>query len=120
MTPNRQTDEKRVNEEAELLDHVQRLAKYRGGRRAVHLHLSRLRPANRRGDRIRIALNSFEFMVRHFEGQIFALSNADIVFVCKDADIEAIDDAVMRVRHLFSDDPLMQGLDGQDIGRFCS
>jgi len=36
------------------------------------------------------------------DGQIFALDNADLIFVCKGADIAAIDEAVMRLRHLFT------------------
>jgi hypothetical protein len=126
MTPNRQLEDRKKLEDREtghelqLLEHLQRLAKFRGGRRAVHIHLSRLLPRNRRGDRIRIALNTFEFLVRQFEGQIFALGNFDIVFVCKGGDLGAIDEAVMRVRHLFADDPLMQDIDGEEQARFCS
>ena len=120
MTQNRLPDDRRTGHELQLLEHLQRLAKFRGGRRAVHIHLSRLRPANRRGDRIRIALNTFEFLVRHFEGQIFALSNCDVVFVCKGGDLVAIDEAVMRVSHLFADDPLVQDMDAEDTPRFCS
>ena len=80
---------------------MHRLAKFRAGRRAIHMHLSNLRPSNKRADRVRIAINTFEFLVRHFEGQIFALNNADIIFICNGGDIGALDDAVMRIRHLF-------------------
>ena len=120
MTAKSLPDDRRNGHEMQLLEHLQRLAKFRGGRRAVQIHLSRLRPANRRGDRIRIALNTFEFLVRHFEGQIFALSNCDVVFVCKGGDLVAIDEAVMRVSHLFADDPLVQDMDAEDTPRFCS
>jgi hypothetical protein len=119
LTKDSRSDDRRASQEHLLLEHMQRLAKFRGGRRAVHIHLSRLRPGNRRGDRIRIALNTFEFLVRHFEGQIFALGNADVAFVCKGGEIAAIDDAVMRVRHLFSDDPLTQDVEDEE-SRFCS
>jgi hypothetical protein len=120
MTPTRPAEDRRTSQEIQLLEHLQRLAKFRGGRRSVHIHLSRLRPANRRGDRVRIALNTFEFLVRHFEGQIFALTNGDIVFVFKGGDLVTIDEAVMRVGHLFADDPLTQDIDGEEQPRFCS
>lgn len=120
MMPNRHQDDRRASHEVQLLEHMQRLAKYRGGRRAIHIHLSRLRPFNRRPDRIRIAINTFEFLVGPFEGQIFALSNADIVFIWKGGNIGAIDEAVMRVRYLFGDDPLIRGFDQQEESGFCS
>ncbi|MBV8653618.1 MAG: EAL domain-containing protein [Alphaproteobacteria bacterium] len=120
MTPNRPQEDRKASQEHELLEQMHRLMKFRAGRRAIHMHLSRLRPSNKRPDRIRIAVNTFEFLVRHFEGQIFALSNSDIVFVCNGGDIGALDDAVMRIRHLFGGDPLTQDFDGQAESRFCS
>lgn len=103
-----------------LLDYTQRLDRHREGRRAVHIHLSRLRPQNRREQHIRVAINTFEEVVGQFGGQIFVLNNADLMFLCKDAKIADIDDAVMRLRFLFSEDPLGQGSDDEDIARFCT
>ncbi len=112
--------EKKASQEHQLHEFVQRLAKFRGGRRAIHIHLSKLRAYNRRGHHIRIAINTFEFLVKQMDGQIFALDNADLIFVCKGADIAAIDEAVMRLRHLFIDDPLTQDIDERQESRFCS
>jgi hypothetical protein len=122
MAPNRQQDERRPPEEVELFEHLQRIARFRDRRRAVHIHLSLLRPSSRRPDRLRIALNSFAFAVRHIEGQIFALGNADVFFVCKGGDAEAIDDAVMRLCHLLGseDELLPQSLDRTDLERLRS
>jgi len=103
-----------------LLDYTQRLDRHRQGRRAVHIHLSRLRPQNRREQHIRVAINTFEEVVGQFDGQIFVLDNADLMFLCKDAKIADIDDAVMRLRFLFSEDPLGQGHDDEDVARFCT
>jgi hypothetical protein len=47
--------------------------------------------------------------VRQFEGQIFLLSNHDIFFVCKEPRVEVIENAVTRVKYLFSEDPVVQG-----------
>ena len=104
-----------------MLDYAQRVGRFREGRRAVHLHLSRLRPHNRRDHHIRIAMNTFEGLVRQFECQIFHLSSADIVFVCKDAKLVVIDEAIQKVRYLFGEDPLTQGGTDEDgADRFCT
>lgn len=103
-----------------LLDYLQRLGRNVEGRMAVHIHLSRLRPQNRQDHHIRIAAATFEGMVQNYEGQIFTLSNSDLFFICKDATIEDIDAAIMKVRYLFSEDPLSQGDDEEDLARFCT
>lgn len=103
-----------------LLDYLQRLGRNLDGRMAVHIHLSRLRPQNRQEHHVRIAAATFEGMVQNYEGQIFSLGNADLFFVCKDASLEEIDSAIMKVRYLFSEDPLSQGDDEDDIARFCT
>ncbi len=103
-----------------LLDYMQRLGRNVDGRMAVHIHLSRLRPQNRQDHHIRIAAAIFEGMVQNYEGQIFTLSNSDLFFICKDAAIEDIDAAIMKVRYLFSEDPLSQGDDEEDLARFCT
>jgi len=113
-------DDKMASEEQPLHEFVLRLAKFRGGRRAVHIHLSRLRAHNRRGHHIRKAVDTFEFLVKQLDGRIFALGNADLIFVCKGADIAAIDEAVMRLRHLFSDDPLTQDIGERHERSFCT
>ncbi|KZC99602.1 hypothetical protein AUP43_14525 [Oceanibaculum pacificum] len=104
-----------------LLDYLQRLSRNSlGGRMAVHLHLSRLRPNNRRDHHIRIAAATFEGIVQNYEGQTFILSTSDIFFICKGASLQDIDTAVMKVRFLFSEDPLAQGDDEEDIHKFCT
>src|SRR3546814_9957665 len=61
----------------------------------------------------RIAAKTLEDLVKQFEGHIFSLSNADLVFVCKGASPAQMDDAVTKLRYLFSEDPLTQS-DGDD------
>lgn len=116
----RQSAESKLDQERHLLEHLHRLKRFRGGRRAIHIHLSRLRPYYRSSHHIRIAVNTFEFMVKQLEGQIFPLANADLVFICKGGELAAIDEAVMRLRHLFNDDPLAQNLDIEEESRFCT
>jgi len=95
-----------VSQEYLLLSYLQRLERHRTGRRAVHIHLSSLRDHNRKNHHIKIAGNTFEGLVRQFEGQMFALNNGDLIFICTGASVEEMDDAVMRLRFLFGDDPL--------------
>jgi EAL domain-containing protein (putative c-di-GMP-specific phosphodiesterase class I) len=74
-----------------------------------------LRPANRGSHRIRIAANTFETLVKQFDGQIFVLQQGDIVFICKAENVIAADEAVTKVRFLFGDDPLVgQGEEPED------
>lgn len=103
--------DKTANVEHLLYNFTERLQRHPFGWRAVVLNLSRLRPDNRRAQQIRIAANTFEGLVRHFEGQIFLLAQGDIVFICKDADVGSVDGAVNKVRYLFGDDPLASATD---------
>jgi EAL domain-containing protein (putative c-di-GMP-specific phosphodiesterase class I) len=114
------TEEAGTTVEYALLDYTRRLARSPAGRRAIVIHLSRLRPDNRRAHHVRIAANTFESLVKQFDGQIFLLQSADIVFICKDASIAVIDEAIMRLRYLFSDDPLAAELDELGPDRFAT
>jgi hypothetical protein len=104
-----------------LYDYAERLDKHRRGRVGIHIHLSKLQPHNRRDHHIRIATNTFESLVKYFDGQLFVLKNNDIIFVARDVPVEKIDDAVLRLRYLFSEDPLAQYADQEvgDVG-FCT
>jgi hypothetical protein len=114
------SDTRLPSQEALLRDYTQRLGRHRQGRRAVHIHLSRLRPYNRRDHHLRIAANTFESLVTIYEGQIFPLSNADIVFVCKGASVADLDAAIVKVRYLFSEDPVTQDDRTGQPDRFCT
>ena len=95
-----------VTQESLLLSYLQRVQRNLGGRKAVHIHLSNLRDHNRKQHHIRIASNAFEDMVRQFEGEMFALQNGDLIFICTGASVEEMDNAVNRLRFLFAEDPL--------------
>ena len=98
-----------------LLDYLQRLNRSLEGRMAVHIHLSRLRPQNRQDHHVRIAATTFEGMTQTYDGQVFILSSSDLFFVCKDASIDDIDAAILKVRHLFNEDPLTHGEEEEDM-----
>lgn len=106
------------HEEA-LRDYASRLANHKQGRRAVHVRLSQLSPGNRLEHHIRIVMNTFEPLLRRFNGQIFRLWNNDIIVGVKGAEIADIDDYVIRLRFLFSEDPLLL-LDEHSEQQFCN
>jgi hypothetical protein len=95
-----------VTPESMLFDAAERVGRIREGRQALHLHLSRLLPQNREDAKIRIAFRMFESMVDMFRGQLFLLTNGDIVLICKDARLADLDAIVYKLRALFSKDPL--------------
>jgi len=90
-----------------LHDYAERLGRHLPGRRAIHLHLCQLKPHNKRPHHIRIAASSFDGLVQRHEGQCFTLANRDIVVVVRDASVSQIDEVVLKLRFLFSDDPLV-------------
>lgn len=101
-----------------LLDYVQRLETRKYGHRAVHIHMSRMKPFHRRDYHIRVATNTFESYVKLYVGRIFVLTNNDLIFVWKDKSIADVEPAVDTLRYLFRDDPLSQD-DSEETG-FCT
>ena len=103
-----------------LADYAQRLARHTTGRRAVRIHLSRLRPYHRREHHIRIAMSTCESLCKNFEGQIFLLSTCDIVVVVKGASVAEIDRSIIKLRFLFSEDPLATEESDDKERTFCT
>jgi len=94
-------------QEAALLDYASRLANHKKGRRAIHVRLSRLSPGNRLEHHLRIVINTFEPLLRKFDGQLFRLWNNDLILGVKNARIADIDNYIIKLRFLFSEDPAM-------------
>ena len=113
--------DQRGTDEQKLVDLTERLKRQENrGRTAVQIHLSRLQNHNRRDHHIRVAIAAFDDLIRDFNGTVFRLINHDIVFVCNGARIEDIDSVVLRLRYLFSEDPLTRLADEQCGGGFCT
>ena len=109
--------ETRRPQEALLLEYVQQLEKTRVGRKALHVHLSQLRPYNRRDNHLRTAAANFDPIARAANGQLFAVANGDLFFFYK-AEVQAqVDAVVQRLRYLFGEDPLVtaEGADGKEF-----
>ena len=100
-----QASSERSQTGAELLVYVKRLERNYYEWRAVHLHLSGLKPHNRRDYQLRVAASEFDRLLRQFNGELFQLSNGDIVYLWHGGSFAEVDPVVTRLRYLFSDDP---------------
>lgn len=102
-------------QETLLLDYIRKLERHRRGRRAVVIRLSALQAVHRRDHHVRIASSNFEPLVKQLKGQIFALSNADLVLIFKESAVDEVEAQVVKLRFMFSDDPLMvdEGAEGR-------
>ena len=89
-----------------LRDHVERVRHNRPGRFAVHLHLSALRPHNRRPYHIRIASRVFDSLLNSQDVQLYVLSSLDMILMCRDVRVDEVDFVIEKVRSLFRGDPL--------------
>lgn len=90
-----------------LVDYLERLAPRKNDRIALVCHLSRLQPYNRRPHHIRVAFNTFENLLGQFEGRMFTMRNNDIVFIGQRAAREKLNEAMVKMRYLFSTDPMV-------------
>ncbi len=107
------------SEEEVLLDYAERLARFREGRRAVYIHISRLQKHNRQTHHLRVAATTFEALIKTFNGALFRIYNGDLVVVLQGAKVSEIDDCILRLRYLFSDDPLLAGHESAGA-EFCT
>ncbi len=110
MSPDNQTP----GQEKLLLDYMQRLEKHRDDRKVVHLHLSYLRPMNRREQHIRTAVSNFESLVASMDAQVFTVKNSDIYVIYKTSAHPQVETSVQQVRYLFDDDPLVAEEDNSE------
>lgn len=111
----------RVNAQENLLiDYLHRLERHRSDRRAVHIHLSELASINRREHHMRIAVSTFEGLVKMLQAQVFTLANADLMVVYKAQAQDEVESAIVKLRFLFSDDPLIINDAQGRKGTFCT
>jgi hypothetical protein len=90
----------------ELLAYIKRLERNYYDWRAVHLHLSGLKAHNRRDYQLRVAASEFDRLLRQFNSELFQLRNGDVIYLWHGGAFADVDPVVLRLRYLFSDDPL--------------
>ncbi len=107
----------RVGVEEQLYDYAKRLGRYRSGRRAVWVRLSRLTKPYRQPSYQRAAREPFARLLRRYEGQLFTLPNQDFLCVLKGASPSELERAVLAVEALVRDDPNLRAAeaDGRDL-----
>jgi EAL domain-containing protein (putative c-di-GMP-specific phosphodiesterase class I) len=92
--------------EAQLLAYLRRLEGNYNDWRAIHLHLSKLKACHRRPYQLRVAASEFDGLLRRVPSELFQLRNGDILYLWQGGTCANVDQVVMRLRYLFSDDPL--------------
>jgi len=97
-----------------LLEYIYKLERHRHGRSACRIRLSLLQSMNRREHHIRAALSTFDGLIRRLKGQVFALSNTDIVVIFKDVALDEVQAALIKLRFLFDDDPMLMHEDDEN------
>jgi len=107
------------SQESLLLDYIHRLDKHKAGRAAVLVHLSRLKPYNRREHHLRAAASTFDPLVKNLQGQLFMLESSDLMLIFKKDAKDAVDTAVVKLKFMFGDDPLLENAP-KDQDKLCT
>ncbi len=111
--------EKTVATEDTMLHFCTSLERNRKEWLSVHIQLSRLKPQNRTPDQLSLAAETFNSLLTKFEARLFVVKNGDIIFCARGAQITDVDPIVMRLRYLFSEDPMFN-VGTVDSTRFCT
>lgn len=102
-------------QETLLVDTLDRVRRNPEGRKAVHIRLSKLLPANRTPVRIKIVTRMFRALESGRQAQIFNLSNDDLALIINGGAQRDVNNIVLRVRKLFEGDPVtLDDADGND------
>lgn len=114
------SDEMMTSEESLLLDRLNRIETNAAGYFAVHLHLSELRGNNKQPHFLNIASRTFDNLTESHDATLFAMSNADMVLICRNVAVDDVDATIEKVRGLFSEDPLTISEEGDFEDRFAT
>lgn len=95
-----------------LKDFVMELKRHTKGRRAVHVHVSRLERHHQEAVFRREAAVFIKSLIDKFPGsRNFSLSNHDFILVTNGASLDDIEPLLVKIRKIFKDDPLILSLD---------
>ncbi len=110
------SEPKLSQQEQQFIDYVRRLERHREGRVAIHARLSQLQPVNRQAQHIVVAQNCFNAVLNNYEGQLFRLSNTDLICVGINVPKKVCNEVRTKLRFLFRDDPFLQQADPSTDG----
>jgi hypothetical protein len=114
-------DKRTLSDEEILLDYVQRLDRRRDGWYAVEINVSLLRPHHQRPQHRRIISKTLEPLIKQFDAGVYTIANKNVILLAKGASVSDIDACLLRIKYLFSEDPLLaarNGRRGED--EFCT
>ncbi len=94
-----------------MVDYVKQLRRHTEGRRAVHIRLSALERHFREEHYRLFAAAALRGVITRFGATMFALPNADLVLITKDAHVDDIDPALNAIRRKMKDSSLIASLD---------
>jgi EAL domain-containing protein (putative c-di-GMP-specific phosphodiesterase class I) len=96
-----------TSEENLLLSRLKRVEANPSGIFSVHIHMSQLQANNRQTHLLKIATNSLLELEKSYEVKAFSMYNMDVILVCRNVPIDAIDSAIDMARYTFSEDPIL-------------
>ena len=111
--------DKSTTQEAHILEKLSRIENSPADYFAVHLHLSKLRAANRQQHFLNIAARSFDNLVNSADAILYTMMTGDMALLCHDVMVDDIDPYITKVRSLFSEDPLTDSEDDFE-DTFCT
>ncbi|MGB0681165.1 MAG: hypothetical protein ACPGOV_00565 [Magnetovibrionaceae bacterium] len=99
-------------DEALLIEHLNRMADMRSNVFVVQVNLSQLRASNKQPQFLRIASRAFETIANNYDATVFSMTDADLILICREVPIDEVDNAIYKIRALFSEDPLTAAEEG--------
>lgn len=110
---NKSAGKKLLSPEEALLEYAKSLKRHTKGRLAVLVRFAVLTKYFQQPHHQRMALNEFAPLLQRFEGQMFTLSNSDVLCVLNGARVADLDEAVLRIRYMVRDDENLKALEAQ-------
>ena len=110
---NKSAKKKLLSPEEALLEYAKSLKRHVAGRRAVLVRFALLTKYFQQPHHQRMASNEFAPLLRRFEGQLFTLSNSDVLCVLSGARIADLDEAVLKIRYMVRDDENLMAMEAQ-------
>lgn len=109
-----------VTQDSLFVAAIERIGRFRDGRIAVQIHLSRMKSQNRQEGYLRIAFRMLEPMINAYRGQVFLMHDSELIMLLKDPNMTDVENMVYRLRALFSKDPVAYGADKEGADQFCT
>ncbi|MCK5424015.1 MAG: EAL domain-containing protein [Emcibacter sp.] len=92
----------------ELISAMRPVKRHPEGYRGIHLHFSMLEREYKQPYHRRSIATAFNKLIHTKNGQLFWTSNFDVLFICKDCSIAAIDTAILGARRAVEESPLIK------------